>query len=89
MPIGLQGIILAARSLRSALNSEPLRQLRERFAPRLAQRERQLSTVLSNIPQGVCLFDSSQRLVVCNESYLKMYNLSPDVARSLLLLIAP
>ena len=81
MPIRLQGIILAARSLRSTLFSEPLRLLRERFAPRLAQRERQLSTVLSNIPQGVCLFDSSQRLVVCNESYLKMYNLSPDVVR--------
>src|SRR5258708_38421249 len=31
--------------------------------------------------QGLLLFDSSQRLVVCNQRYLDMYGLSPDVAQ--------
>jgi diguanylate cyclase (GGDEF)-like protein/PAS domain S-box-containing protein len=46
-----------------------------------AKREHQLDTVLNNISQGVCMFDSSQRLVVCNERYLLMYNLSAEVVR--------
>ena len=47
----------------------------------VGKREHQLDIVLNNISQGVCMFDSSRRLVVCNERYLQMYNLSADVVR--------
>jgi diguanylate cyclase (GGDEF)-like protein len=36
---------------------------------------------LSNMTQGVLLYDSSARLVVCNQRYIDMYGLSPDVAK--------
>jgi methyl-accepting chemotaxis protein len=41
----------------------------------------QLTTALANMSQGLCMFDSGQRLVLCNHSYLKMYDLSPDVVK--------
>jgi diguanylate cyclase (GGDEF)-like protein/PAS domain S-box-containing protein len=33
---------------------------------------------LRSLTQGVCVFDQDQRLVICNEPYLRMYELSPD-----------
>jgi diguanylate cyclase (GGDEF)-like protein len=38
-----------------------------------------LSTVLDNMSQGVLLFDAEARLVFCNQRYIDMYGLSPDV----------
>ena len=35
---------------------------------------------LSNMSQGLCMFDGQQRLVVCNGRYMQMYGLSPDLA---------
>jgi diguanylate cyclase (GGDEF)-like protein len=36
---------------------------------------------LNNMSQGLAMFDSSARLVVCNARYLNMYGLSPEVVR--------
>ena len=36
-----------------------------------------LSTALKNMAHGLCMFDSEQRLVVCNERYGEMYGLGP------------
>ncbi|HEY4920707.1 MAG TPA: EAL domain-containing protein [Xanthobacteraceae bacterium] len=36
---------------------------------------------LNNMSQGLCLFDAAARIVVCNQQYLQMYDLSPAVAR--------
>src|SRR3984957_10471587 len=36
---------------------------------------------LNNMSQGLCLFDAAARIVVCNQQYLQMYDLSPEVAR--------
>ena len=41
----------------------------------------QMATALDNMSQGLCMFDAGQRLVLCNRSYLKMYDLSPDVVK--------
>jgi methyl-accepting chemotaxis protein len=38
-----------------------------------------LALTLNNMTQGVVLFDTSGRLVVCNDQYRLMYGLSPDV----------
>ena len=41
----------------------------------------QLDTALNNMSQGLNMFDALGRLVVCNERYLQMYGLSPDVVK--------
>ncbi len=49
-----------------------------------AQREmklekNRLATAINNMTQGLLLFDADARVVVCNQRYLDMYGLSPDV----------
>ncbi len=59
----------------------PMRSLKAMLDRVFAKRERMLDKVLGNISQGVCMFDAAGRLLVCNERYLQMYNLSPEVVR--------
>jgi PAS domain-containing protein len=66
------------RQLYSRLLASPLRSLKAIVGRAVASREQQLGTVIDNISQGVCMFDPSQRLVVCNARYLQMYNLSAE-----------
>ncbi len=40
-----------------------------------------LSTALNNMTQGVVMFDSAERLVVCNDRYVEMYGLSPEIVK--------
>src|ERR1700733_11214430 len=44
-------------------------------------KERVLALTLNNMTQGVVMFDTNGRLIVSNERYLTMYNLSPDVVK--------
>jgi diguanylate cyclase (GGDEF)-like protein len=46
------------------------------------QTEKQrLDTAINNMSQGLLLYDSSERLIVCNQRYISMYELSADVVR--------
>jgi diguanylate cyclase (GGDEF)-like protein/PAS domain S-box-containing protein len=68
------------------------RNLEELVAKRTAElraRERDLQaqnmrfdTAVNHMTQGLLLFDSSQRLVVCNQRFVEMYGLSKDVVVS-------
>ena len=49
---------------------------------RLAAERRQLSIAVNNISQGLVLYDGSARVITCNQPYLEMFGLSPDVAKS-------
>src|ERR1700722_7326545 len=40
-----------------------------------------LDTAINNMTQGLLMFDSSQRLVVCNQSYVEMFGVSTDVVK--------
>jgi hypothetical protein len=40
-----------------------------------------LSIVLNNMTQGVILFDAHKRILVCNNRYIEMYGVSPDVVK--------
>ena len=40
-----------------------------------------IDAALNNISQGLVMFDSSDRLVVCNQRYLEMYGLSPEIVK--------
>ena len=48
---------------------------------RLAAERRELSVAVNNIPQGLVLYDNSSRVTVCNQRYIEMFGLSPDVAK--------
>jgi len=45
---------------------------------RLRNHNRLLTTVTGGLPQGVCMFDASARLVFCNQRYLEIYRLTPQ-----------
>jgi diguanylate cyclase (GGDEF)-like protein len=50
--------------------------------PRKSQIDEQLlHTILNNLSQGVLLFDCETRLIFCNERYLEMYGLPPELVR--------
>jgi PAS domain-containing protein len=77
--------IYAIRDLRPK-RGEALKRKRQREA--LQQRDQELlaqsqrfEMALTSLWQGVCVFDADQRLVTCNEAYLRMYGLSRDQAK--------
>ena len=38
-----------------------------------------LDTILNNMSQGVLMFDQAARLIFCNQRYIELYGLAPDV----------
>jgi methyl-accepting chemotaxis protein len=38
-----------------------------------------LVAALNNMSEGLCMFDASTRLILCNERYIEMYGLPPDL----------
>src|SRR5207253_6511444 len=48
--------------------------------PHMTRKDEQLlQTVLNNMSQGVLMFDSETRLIFCNQRYVELYGLSPEV----------
>jgi diguanylate cyclase (GGDEF)-like protein len=41
-------------------------------------RNLQFDTAINNMSQGLCFFDAAQRLIVCNDRYVEMYDLPPN-----------
>ena len=48
---------------------------------RIRLEKQRLDTAVENMAQGLTLFDQNRRLVVCNQRYIEMYGLSPDVVK--------
>jgi diguanylate cyclase (GGDEF)-like protein len=48
---------------------------------RLTLEKQRLDNAVNNMTQGLLLFDSSQRLVICNQRYIEMYGLSAAVIK--------
>ena len=47
----------------------------------LRVRNLQFDHAINNMSQGLCFFDGSQRLIVCNQRYMEIYNLDPARVR--------
>jgi len=62
------------------LVAERTEELRAREADLRTQNLR-FEAALSNMTQGLLLYDRAGRMVVCNQRYIEMYGLSPDVAK--------
>ena len=54
---------------------------KKQFQQKYAEQELQLNTAISNMSQGLIMFDSAARLVVCNDRYRQMCKLTPDLAK--------
>jgi diguanylate cyclase (GGDEF)-like protein len=54
--------------------------VRKLLRQHLLEKQR-LDTAINNMTQGLLLFDSSQRLVVCNQRYVEMFEVSTDVVK--------
>ena len=48
---------------------------------RLRKQYRLVTEALDNMPQGLCMLDSSARLTLCNQRYLEIYGLKPEQVR--------
>jgi NO-binding membrane sensor protein with MHYT domain/methyl-accepting chemotaxis protein len=48
---------------------------------RLDDKSLLLETALNNMTQGVVMYDSNERLVVCNDRYIEMYGIPRDVVK--------
>lgn len=53
-------------------------QLMEASDEEIAHQAKRFEIALTSMSQGVCLFDRDQRVIVANDSYAKLYGLSPD-----------
>ena len=51
------------------------------WARRMRTTMRRTTDALNHMSQGLCMFDAAGRIVVCNQQYLRMYNLSPEVVK--------
>lgn len=40
---------------------------------------RSLTAPFDHVSQGLCMFDARARVVICNQPFLRMYRLSPEV----------
>ena len=61
-----------------------VRQLRRQHAAaqrKLSEKSQQLDTAINNMTQALLLFDASGRLVICNQRYIDMFGVSPEVVR--------
>ncbi len=57
-----------------------VRERAERHAELEAQNAR-FSAAIENMSEGLCLFDGTQRLIICNRRYATMYGLLPEHVR--------
>jgi PAS domain-containing protein len=70
-------IVLAAVGLAIAVLHFRQTNEREAAAAELGTQNLLLDTALKNMSQGLCMFDSEQRLVIANARYAEMYGLTP------------
>src|ERR1700694_3085373 len=54
---------------------------RRAFLREIDEGKKQLDRAISNMSQGLLMFDSSHRLVLCNQRYMEIYGVSPKVMK--------
>jgi diguanylate cyclase (GGDEF)-like protein/PAS domain S-box-containing protein len=47
----------------------------------IAEQSMRLKAAVEHMTQGLCMFDKDGRLVVCNDAYVKLYKLPPELTR--------
>jgi diguanylate cyclase (GGDEF)-like protein len=75
---GLAALVI---SLTLALIVRNLSRQHKDAEQRLAVEKERLDTAINNMTQGLLLYGPDTRIVFCNQRYLEMYNLSPEVVK--------
>jgi PAS domain-containing protein len=75
------GFLMVAYTVRRGQDFKLEIAKREEFERLINSQASQLATAVNNIPQGIVMYDAAERLVVCNEFYLKMYELPADIVK--------
>src|SRR5262249_10498586 len=57
------------------------RELIEQSEAMIREQNLRLEMAVSNMSQGLCMFDADGRVAVCNKRYLDMYGFSPEVVK--------
>lgn len=73
------GGVVGTRSDITELKQREMEMLR--ISQQLHARNLQFDTALTNMVQGLCMFDRNQKLIVVNKRYLEMYGFSADVVK--------
>ncbi len=73
------GGIVGTRSDITELKMREMEMLR--ISKQLHARNLQFDTALTNMVQGLCMFDKDQRLIVVNKRYLEIYGFSAEVVK--------
>jgi signal transduction histidine kinase len=73
------GGIVGTRSDITELKLREIEMLR--ISQQLHARNLQFDTALTNMVQGLCMFDKDQKLIVVNKRYLEVYGFSADVVK--------
>ena len=72
----LQGV--AVYALRDLRGRREAAEDRERHSKARQQQKQQLDVALNNMSQGLAMFNSQQRLLICNNLFAEMYRLTPE-----------
>ena len=51
------------------------------MSAQLRDQNMRFDAALTNIAQGLCMFDADQRLIVCNQRYLEMFGFDPEIVK--------
>jgi diguanylate cyclase (GGDEF)-like protein len=79
--IGMGGLSVLVIAVVLLLVVSKLSQQHRLSQQRLTLEKQRLDTAVNNIPQGLVLYDKSARIIVCNQPYIEMFGLSPEVAK--------
>ncbi|RTL75072.1 MAG: EAL domain-containing protein [Bradyrhizobiaceae bacterium] len=79
--IGVAGLLVLAIAVILFLIVRQLSRQHQLSERRLSMEKQRLRTAINNMTQGLLLFDSSHRIVICNQRYIEMYGLSHDVVK--------
>jgi diguanylate cyclase (GGDEF)-like protein/PAS domain S-box-containing protein len=79
--IGAAGLAALAIAITLLLIVRKLSEQHQNAERRLALEKERLDTAVNNMTQGLLLYDKHGRIVLYNQRYLEMYNLSADVVK--------
>jgi diguanylate cyclase (GGDEF)-like protein len=79
--IGVAGLSACVIAIMLFLIVRQLSRQHQATQQRLSLEKQRLDTAINNMTQGLLLFDAAHRVVVCNQRYIEMYGLSPDVVK--------
>ena len=81
MTIASAALAVLGVSLVSSLAGSARQQLIARSQADITEQVERLTAALTNMSQGLCMFDRDQRLVVSNQQYAEVYGIAPERIR--------